>query len=99
MGDMLVGVVLSAGPWDCGRMVGEGSGERRPVLDCGRDWEPSEPRLGDCWGRGVWGSRPGGRGVVRGPSEPGQEGRIEAVKEAEKETGVVGRLTFIGEEE
>ena len=48
MGDMLVGVVRSSAPCDCGRIVGEGRGDLRPVFDCGLDWEPSEPRFGDC---------------------------------------------------
>ena len=47
--------------------------------------------------------RPGGRGAALGEggcSGPGfQEGLMEAVNEAEKDTGVVGRLTLAGEEE
>ena len=105
MGDMLVGVVRSSAPCDCGRIVGEGRGDLRPVFDCGLDWEPSEPRFGDCWGgNGFWGRRPGGRGAALGEggcSDPagGQDGLMEAVNEAEKDTGVVGRLTLAGEEE
>ena len=49
--------------------------------------------------------RPGGRGAAAlgegGCSDPpgGQDGLMEAVNEAEKDTGVVGRLTLAGEEE
>ena len=100
MGERLLGVALSSGPCDWGRMLGEGRGERRPVLEWGRECEPSEPRPGDCWGgSGICGTSEGGMGR-RGDGGQSDDhvGRIEAVKEPEKDTGVVGRLIFIGEE-